>query len=441
LNKKKMSVIKGLWTNWKPVNEENNHGLDKQEIKEQVETIIGKVDVFVEFEYREYKVFSTVESFDIKSLQLVVRIKQGDHRSHGTLVTVHIEVFEGKHVVTRVENKLFPGLQNKLEVLDGEDKGKHLTFVDDYPSQSPFVPATKAIQKILNKVLDDNPSIPKCTAMSFACRILETGREYLVLAINNSPTTSIPENVRLLTIHGEGKTYTIDKEKIKDVPLDYSANSDNLDLKSIYVPDWQAMTKEVRDAAFVVKDKVCADLKDYNTYEPRRFRYIEHFSTGTMKLILQVEIKVKSNIVQGCRESFAPEGVVVVNVLKNDEKYDSISNLRIVPSNVNELIYYPTDWSLVIDNNHDVDKLVKIIYEPRKDINPKVSFWKFRCGASGLVVKALVDVTSQDDGSKMDNSKRDVPIRDLEFVEFICMPPFPDNEKIVVVKQYAVKFV
>ena len=27
-----MSVIKGLWTNWKPVNEENNHGLDKQEV-------------------------------------------------------------------------------------------------------------------------------------------------------------------------------------------------------------------------------------------------------------------------------------------------------------------------------------------------------------------------------------------------------------------------
>ena len=64
---------------------------------------------------------------------------------------------------------------------------------------------------------------------------------------------------------------------------------------------------------------------------------------------------------QGCRESFAPEGVVVVNVLKSDEKYDSISNLRIVPSNVNELIYYPTDWSLVIDNNHDVDKLITIV--------------------------------------------------------------------------------
>jgi len=428
-----MSVSKRFWNNWKPVNEKNNHGLDIQEIKEQVETIIGKVDVFVEFEYREYKVFSTVESFDIKSLQLVVRIKEGDHKSHGTLITVHIEVFEGKHVVARVDNKLFAGLQNKLEVVDGEDKGKQLTFVDDYPTQSPFVPATQSIQDILDNVLKDNPSVPKCTALSFSCRIEESGREYLVLVNNDSPNTIIPTNVRLLTIHGEGKKYTIDKEKIKDVPLDYSATGDNVDWKSIDVPDWQAMTKEVRDAAFMVKDKVYADLKDYDTYEPRRFRYIEDLSSGTKKLILQIEIKVKSNIVQGCRESFAPEGVVVVNVLKSDEKYDSISNLRIVPSNVNELIYYPTDWSLVIDNNHDVDKLITIIYEPRGVKNPQVAFWKFKCGASGLVVKALVDITSPD--------KRDVPIRVLEFVEFVCMPPFPDNKEIVVVKQYAVKFV
>ena len=56
-----------------------------------------------------------------------------------------------------------------------------------------------------------------------------------------------------MTIHGEGKKYTIDKEKIKDVPLDYSATGDNVDWKSIDVPDWQAMTKEVRDAAFMVR--------------------------------------------------------------------------------------------------------------------------------------------------------------------------------------------
>ena len=55
-----------------------------------------------------------------------------------------------------------------------------------------------------------------------------------------------------MTIHGEGKKYTIDKENIKDVPLDYSATGDNVDWKSIDVPDWQTMTKEVRDAAFMV---------------------------------------------------------------------------------------------------------------------------------------------------------------------------------------------
>ena len=60
-----------------------------------------------------------------------------------------------------MDNKLFAGLKNKLEVVDGEDKGKQLTFVDDYPTQSPFVPATQSIQDILDNVLKDNPSIPK----------------------------------------------------------------------------------------------------------------------------------------------------------------------------------------------------------------------------------------------------------------------------------------
>lgn len=59
---------------------------------------------------------------------------------------------EGKPKVVRVNNKMFPGLNNTLQVVGGQDDGKHVTFVDDYPIQSPFAPATKSIQGILDKL-------------------------------------------------------------------------------------------------------------------------------------------------------------------------------------------------------------------------------------------------------------------------------------------------
>ena len=39
---------------------------------------------------------------------------------------------------------------NKLVVLDGDKKGKHLMLGDDYPVENFLVPATKHIQKIVD---------------------------------------------------------------------------------------------------------------------------------------------------------------------------------------------------------------------------------------------------------------------------------------------------
>ena len=59
---------------------------------------------------------------------------------------------------------------------------------------------------------------------------------------------------------------------------------------------------------------------------------------------------MKKNIVLGSREDFAPRGVVFVDVQQIGGIYQ-IRNLRIVPSISSELIYLPTDWSLVFEGN------------------------------------------------------------------------------------------
>jgi len=432
-----MSVSKGIWSGWKPVNENYKHGLDIEDIKAQVEIMIGKVDVFIDYEYREYKEFSKDGSIDIKSLQLVVKIKDGCHELYGYFAEVHIEMHEGKPKVVRVNNKMFPGLNNTLQVVGGQDDGKHVTFVDDYPIQSPFAPATKSIQGILDKLFPvsqavDVPifkSIPnaKITALSFICRILATGREYLVLAYatqgndsvqqqQRSDTNQYIKKVGLLTIHGKGKNYTL--RSAVEVPDDRSLLGG--------FGDWLAMTKDVEDAALLVQDKVMNKLKelnvDSNTYEPRRYR--SQLTPNNSKS-LQIEIKVKKNVVQGSRESFAQMGVVIVKVYVSEGclRYESISDLQIVPSTVNELIYFPTDWSLVIDGDHDVNHLLTKFYKQ----NYQVAFWKIKYDNEGILVKALVDV------------KDDKLGKNFELVEIRTNPPFP-NEDSVLVSRTPVKF-
>ena len=58
---------------------------------------------------------------------------------------------------------------------------------------------------------------------------------------------------------------------------------------------------------------------------------------------------MKKNIVLGSREVFAPRGVVFVDV-QSGGNY-RIRNLRIVPSINGELVYLPTDWSLLFEGN------------------------------------------------------------------------------------------
>ena len=41
---------------------------------------------------------------------------------------------------------------NELKVLDGDQKGEHLKFADDYPIESFLVPATQEIQNVLDKI-------------------------------------------------------------------------------------------------------------------------------------------------------------------------------------------------------------------------------------------------------------------------------------------------
>ena len=62
---------------------------------------------------------------------------------------------------------------------------------------------------------------------------------------------------------------------------------------------------------------------------------------------------------QGCRQSFAHQGVVVVDVAETEEgPYKLITDPKIVPSAVNELIYYPTAWSWRLDASQEIQDLV-----------------------------------------------------------------------------------
>ena len=72
---------------------------------------------------------------------------------------IKIEKREGFDKVVRVSSKTFPGvMQNLVEIpssqlsKDAEFESDQATFQDDYPLQSPFMPATQAIQDVLNKV-------------------------------------------------------------------------------------------------------------------------------------------------------------------------------------------------------------------------------------------------------------------------------------------------
>ena len=70
---------------------------------------------------------------------------------------------------------------------------------------------------------------------------------------------------------------------------------------------------------------------------------------------------------QGCRESFDPKGVVVVDVQKNEEGIYKVyggAGVSIVPSTVNELIYYPTDWSLLLEPTQEIQHLVSLVDLP-----------------------------------------------------------------------------
>ena len=71
---------------------------------------------------------------------------------------------------------------------------------------------------------------------------------------------------------------------------------------------------------------------------------------------------MKKNIVLGSREVFAPRGVVFVDVQLSGGNYQ-IRNLRIVPSISSELIYLPTDWSLLFEGNGMGDRGGENIYK------------------------------------------------------------------------------
>jgi len=439
-----MSVSQGIWSSWKPVNEENSHGLDMVDIKTQVETMIGKTEVFKDFEFKEYKVFSKDQTSDVTSIQLLVQVKKGSYKAYGSFVLVEIELIENTHKVVRVSNKRHPGLMNKLVVLEGDKKGEHLTLGDDYPFENFLTPATKYIQNILDSLFI-NPKegpwdkllpesfrpfvsvpLPKVIALAFVCRLEEPGRMYTVLAkmtydeFDNVPKQrKMEDQFRLLTILSKNKKYTL--EDSKSVPRD-----DYLPGLVGGFTDWQAMNKEVEKIALLVKDKVCAGLQDCNAYDPRRYRV----QASTREPTYQIEIKVKKNIVLGSREVFAPRGVVFVDVQLSGENYQ-IRNLRIVPSISSELIYLPTDWSLLFEGNDMGDKggenIHQLVAKFYPDMVFHVLYWKYKCDSIGYLFKVLVKV-GQDDKAK------------FELIEIRSYPPFPSNENVELVDRIPVDY-
>jgi len=411
------------------------------DIKTQVEVKIGKTEVFNDFEFREYKTFSKNQTSDITSIQLLVQIKKGSYKAYGSFVLVEIELIENTHKVVRVSNKRHPGLMNKLVVLDGDKKGKHLMLGDDYPVENFLVPATKHIQKIVDDLFkipnlglwdkflppSFQPFIsippPKVIALAFVCRLEEPGRKYTVLAkmtyneFDNVPKQrKMEDQFHLVTILSKNKTYTL--EDSKSVPRD-----DYLPGLVGGFTDWQAMNEEVEKIALLVKDKVCAGLQDCNAYDPRRYRV----QASTREPTYQIEIKVKKNIVLGSREVFAPRGVVFVDVQQNGGNYQ-IRNLRIVPLISNELIYLPTDWSLLFEGNDMGDIGGENIHQLAVkffDNGFHVKLWKYKCDSIGYLFKVLV----QKDGDE-----------NFELIEIRCYPPFPNNTDAELVDRIPVEF-
>jgi len=141
----------------------------------------------------------------------------------------------------------------------------------------------------------------------------------------------------------------------------------------------------------------------------------------------QIEIKVKKNIVLGSREVFAPSGVVFVDVWQNGGNY-RVSNHRIVPSISSELIYLPTDWSLLFEGNDMGDKggaNIHHLVSKFQDGGFQVMLWKFKCDSEGYLVKALV----KQDGKE-----------NFELLEIRSYPPFPNNENAELKDRVPVEF-